>query len=196
MATNVGWRPIARNLGGGGTVDGEDAPSKAVLLAHAALDKPLGNGWSLYAHQKEAVRQIIEQRRVILAFDMGLGKTLISLVAARAFQRTTRCRVEVLCPVSMADSWRREALAIGVTLTVHSWGKIPAPDADSRGGRFMLICDEAHYMQNPKARRTKAALELANAACVLILATGPSPANGPRATGAGVEQTLLVQVHR
>jgi hypothetical protein len=36
----------------------------------------------------------------------------------------------------------------------------------------MLICDEAHYMQNLAAKRTKAALELAEGAEAVILATG------------------------
>ena len=58
---------------------------------------------------------------MILAFDMGLGKTLISLVAARAFQRgaSQQARAEeggervdfkvfVLCPVSVGSSWEKE----------------------------------------------------------------------------------------
>ena len=52
---------------------------------------------------------------------------------------------------------------------MHTWGKIPRAEA---GSRYMLICDEAHYMQNVKAKRTQAALELASHASVLVLATG------------------------
>jgi hypothetical protein len=61
------------------------------LIAAAELDQPLRNGWTLFPHQKEAVAAILQRRRVILAFDMGLGKTLISLVAARAWQKVGRC---------------------------------------------------------------------------------------------------------
>ena len=61
------------------------------LIAAAELGQPLRNGWTLYTHQKEAVTAILQRRRVILAFDMGLGKTLISLVAAPAWQKVGRC---------------------------------------------------------------------------------------------------------
>jgi len=44
------------------------------LLENANLDEELLNGWSLYEHQKEGVRRGLNMRRLILAFDMGLGK--------------------------------------------------------------------------------------------------------------------------
>jgi hypothetical protein len=44
------------------------------LIENAELDQPLLNGWSLYEHQKEGVLRAIRMRRLILAFDMGLGK--------------------------------------------------------------------------------------------------------------------------
>ena len=52
--------------------------------------------------------------------------------------------------------------------------------------RYMLICDEAHYMQNLAAKRTKAALELAEGAEAVILATGtPVLSRSCRAFSAG-----------
>jgi len=44
------------------------------LLENANLDEELLNGWTLYEHQKEGVRRGLNMRRLILAFDMGLGK--------------------------------------------------------------------------------------------------------------------------
>jgi hypothetical protein len=38
------------------------------------------------------VDAIVRRQRVILAFDMGLGKTLISLVASKAFQDSSKVR--------------------------------------------------------------------------------------------------------
>lgn len=43
------------------------------LIESAQLDKPLLNGWTLYDHQKEGVLRALRMRRLILAFDMGLG---------------------------------------------------------------------------------------------------------------------------
>ena len=42
----------------------------------------IGNGRKLYAHQVEAVHLMLNQSCVI-AHDMGLGKTLAALVAAK-----------------------------------------------------------------------------------------------------------------
>eukprot|EP01052_Picozoa_sp_SAG31_P021972 SAG31_NODE_1726_length_7435_cov_8.883043_2_plen_406_part_00 len=109
---------------------------------------------------------------------MGLGKTLISLVAARVLQRTTQCRVLVLCPVSVMSNWQQLAAALGVVISLHSWAKVPTPAQEiQRGRNFMLVADEAHNMQNLRAKRTQAALALASAACSLVLATGTPAKN-------------------
>lgn len=44
------------------------------LIENAKLDKPLLNGWTLYGHQQEGVLRSLRMRRLVLAFDMGLGK--------------------------------------------------------------------------------------------------------------------------
>eukprot|EP01051_Picozoa_sp_SAG22_P000870 SAG22_NODE_28_length_28728_cov_19.603619_13_plen_489_part_00 len=65
----------------------EAATTTAQLLAAADLDSPLPNGWTLFEHQKQATTSILKAGRAILAYDMGLGKTVIGLCAARAWQR-------------------------------------------------------------------------------------------------------------
>ena len=79
-----------------------------------------------------AQSSILRRRRVILAYDMGLGKTLIALVAARAFQQSTNCAVLVLAPLSMRGAWEAEARNVGVVLQVYSWGSVPRPPAARR----------------------------------------------------------------
>ena len=44
------------------------------LIENAELDEPLLNGWTLFDHQKEGVTRGLKMRRLILAFDMGLGE--------------------------------------------------------------------------------------------------------------------------
>ena len=44
------------------------------LIENAELDEPLLNGWTLFNHQKEGVTRGLKMRRLILAFDMGLGE--------------------------------------------------------------------------------------------------------------------------
>jgi hypothetical protein len=149
--------------------------STSALLAAASVDTLLSNGWSLFQHQKDAVREILTRRRLLLAFDMGLGKTLISLVAGRAWQEITGSPVLVLCPVSVKAGWLKEAAIVGVTVTVHSWGSLPAPPPcakSGRGGGYFLIADEAHYMQSMESKRTEGALRLCQSAACTVLATG------------------------
>ena len=83
---------------------------KTMLVRHANISKPLANGWTLFDHQKKAILKALAMRRFILALDMGLGKTLIGCVWARAFQKTFgNCKIIVICPVSLKKEWTRTA---------------------------------------------------------------------------------------
>lgn len=172
---------------------------RTALVQHAALTKPLNNGWTLYPHQKKAILQSIIMRRKILALDMGLGKTLIGCVWARAFCKTFsehNLKVIVLCPVSLRMDWQRTMEdAVGMTVvdddtkkksqatkdadvTVASWSKVPA--APAGGQKFVVVADEAHSMQSMTAQRTQNALKLMLAphAIGVLLLSGTPMKNG------------------
>ena len=165
------------------------------------LDETLSNGWTLFPHQREAIKSAVDLQRVILAYDMGLGKTLISLVwAQEMIKRNHNCLVVILCPCTLAENWRRESTSLGFRdaedsnfpssssapeILVSSWAKVPEPrDINQRtGGRFsgyLAIYDESHYMQCLKSQRTRSALSLAlHPSCRgIILATGTPMKNG------------------
>lgn len=108
----------------------------------------------LYPYQREGVDFLKERRRAYLADEMGLGKTVQALVAAHELGLAS---VMVVCPASVTGNWEREAetWAPGVTVRAVSYtsfamGKRPLSKPD------VLILDEAHYVKNPKAKRTKA----------------------------------------
>jgi hypothetical protein len=147
------------------------------LINNADLTKPLNNGWTLYSHQKRSIVKGLMMRRVILALDMGLGKTLIGCVWSRAFQRTFPgdVKVIVVCPVTLKEDWRRTAVeATGLTVQddkqksdicddttnvfICSWAKIPKEVSNSL--KYVVVADEAHMMQSMDAARTKEALKL------------------------------------
>ena len=155
------------------------------LIEAAGLHAPLSNGWNLYPHQQSAVISCIKEKRSILAFDMGLGKTMIALFWAKAFNRCYQsCLICIISPCTLIENWRREAETVfGERKTVESscrffsWAKIPEPSkmlAESGFASFVLICDEAHAMQSMKSKRTIAALELCKSHVCrgTILATG------------------------
>jgi SNF2 family DNA or RNA helicase len=171
---------------------------RSSLVKNARLSQPLQNGWTLFSHQKKAILQALLMRRMILALDMGLGKTLIGCVWARAFQATYESTLKVICicPVSLMKEWKRtaeEATGLAVEqvgeknirdsdtasmMQVCSWAKIP--ERVQTPFKYVLICDEAHSMQSLEAGRTKAVLQLCKSSrCVgVLLLTGTPMKNG------------------
>ena len=133
-------------------------PPHRQLVEAAALAEPLTDGRRLFAHQRAAARWLLARRGAVLADAMGLGKTLSALAAARAMVRLADCRVVVLAPVGLHEHWRREALALGLRLELHSWARLP--DALPPAGS-VLIVDEAHFAQNLHTARSRSLLRLA-----------------------------------
>jgi SNF2 family DNA or RNA helicase len=132
-------------------------PHHRDLVRAACLDQPLADGRRLFAHQRAAARWLLARRGAVLADAMGLGKTLSALAAARAMVRLADCRILVLAPVGLHDHWRREAIALGLQLDLHSWSRLP--DALPPAGT-VLIADEAHYAQNLQTIRSRGLLRL------------------------------------
>ena len=161
------------------------------LLRAANLDEPLPNGWHLFAHQRQAIADCLRLRRTIMAFDMGLGKTIIGLIWAKAVATVVPgCLTVVVVPCTLIEVWRREAVMIGFdvhgqgtlasrfSIAIYSWAKMPTPAEVGR--KYLLIADEAHAMQSLTSQRTQAALRLcADAACMgCILSSGTPLRNG------------------
>lgn len=126
---------------------------------------PLPNGQALFAHQREAVRLLIERKRVILAHDLGLGKTRSALLAAKSYGLP----VFVICPAGLRINWLREAEAVQIPIEVYSWAKLPEPREDHD---YILIADEAHYAQTLGTKRTRGFLKLAEHARAVYCITG------------------------
>src|SRR6185312_14553882 len=89
--------------------------------------EPLPSGRTLMTHQQEAVRTMLDWGQAILAHDMGLGKSMSALVAAKAYDLP----VIVIAPATLRLNWLREAEMVGVQIEVYSWAKIPpAPETN------------------------------------------------------------------
>jgi SNF2-related domain len=175
------------------------------LIAAADLDSALPNGWKLFQHQKVAVVECLKLGRTIMAFDMGLGKTLISLIWAKAVcSLCPDCIAIIIVPCTLTEIWKREAEMIGFTtfdihskniklkqnkkgsdekvrgpwISIHSWSKIPTAAEINR--KFVLIADEAHAMQSITSIRTKNTLSIClHGNCLgVVLSTGTPMKNG------------------
>ena len=125
-------------------------------------------------HQKEAIQKLVENKKFILADDMGLGKTTSTIIAAL---ETGAKKVLIICPASLKINWQREIENYSDRKTSIIEGK-KWDDGDfviinydiiknfhddkKRNDSLILksnfdlvIVDEAHYIQNKQAQRTK-----------------------------------------
>jgi SNF2 family DNA or RNA helicase len=124
----------------------------------------------LYPYQEEGRDYLAANRRAYLGDDPGLGKTVQAAVAAQVVGAQ---RPLVICPAIARATWRRIwPQWCGVPLSVWSYDQVRnhAPPRHD-----LLILDEAHYCAHTSAKRTHAALLLANRASRVWLLSG-SPA--------------------
>ena len=157
-----------------------DRASATVALSYAEdaeLDVELGG--VLHPFQRAGVRYALERRRTFIADEQGLGKTVQALAALEADDAFPAV---VVCPASMKLTWEREAgrwvpeRTVSVLEGRGSGGAEVADITvlnydilDAHLDRLVerepraLVLDESHYVKNPGAQRTKAALELAEA---------------------------------
>ncbi|MYW64405.1 ATP-dependent helicase [Streptomyces sp. SID8379] len=149
---------------------------------------------SLRGYQAFGARFVLAQRKAILGDEMGLGKTIQAIAVLAHLAAGGRSHFMVVCPASVLINWTREietrsklrvlplhgpdrqrAFAewqdrggVGVT-TFEALRGFPAPAAGELG---MLVVDEAHYVKNPKARRTQAVTEWAGRSDRVLFMTG------------------------
>lgn len=137
------------------------------------FNKPIKDihGSPLYKHQVESIKLILDKHKIILADQLGLGKTRTALMAAQE----TNLPVYVIAPKSLHINWMREAYIVGVHINkLISWAKVPpAPDEDC-----FIIMDEAHYIQNMKSKRTNKALDFCWKAPYIVAITGTPTKSG------------------
>lgn len=97
-------------------------------------------------------------RDVLLADEPGLGKTIQAIEYAN---RTKPGTILVVCPASLRVNWNQELerwLQYQPRVTVASYETVSAGKVE--GSFDLIVFDEAHYMKNPAAKRTKACLAL------------------------------------
>lgn len=131
------------------------------------IEEPLTFSRDLYDFQEEYVRLPRQQSRLLLAADMGLGKTLTSLERAKVLN--PHGRILVICPKVCIPNWKRELeLAWGIRgANIYQGPKRKLPEASGHVittyeavGELPLnlnfdhiIVDEAHLLSNPESKR-------------------------------------------
>jgi hypothetical protein len=154
---------------------------------------------SLRGYQRFGAAFALVQQRVVIGDEMGLGKTVEALAAIAHVAATApdgMPRFVVVCPAAVVANWLREtekhtsvpAFRIhgtervrgiggwlregGVAVTTYEtleWFRTQVPEAQ----RFAaVIVDEAHYVKNPDAKRTKLTRALLERADRALLMSG------------------------
>ena len=150
-------------------------------------------------HQKEAIQKLVENKKFILADDMGLGKTTSTIIAAL---EAGSKKVLIICPATLKINWKREIENYSDKSVYIAEGKNFSTDADfviinydiiknfhdtkKKGESQILdanfdlvVVDEAHYIKNATAQRTKLINDLVKKVDRLWLLTGTPMTSRP-----------------
>jgi SWI/SNF-related matrix-associated actin-dependent regulator 1 of chromatin subfamily A len=150
-------------------------------------------------HQKEAIQKLVENKKFILADDMGLGKTTSTIIAAL---ESGSKKVLIICPATLKINWKREIENYSDKTVYIAEGKNFSTDADfviinydiiknfhdtkKKGESQILdanfdlvVVDEAHYIKNATAQRTKLINDLVKKVDRLWLLTGTPMTSRP-----------------
>ena len=133
----------------------------------------------LYPYQRKGVRFLRDRKRAYLADQMGLGKTVQAIIAARSLPKLRS--VLVVCPAVAVLNWQRE---------LDMWWPGTRPDIKvisystlirrPQGEPYdLVILDEAHYCKSIGAKRTRRALGEAKRAEYAWLLSGTPMPNDP-----------------
>ena len=151
------------------------------------------------AHQKDAIEKLAGSKRFILADDMGLGKTTSTIIAAL---ETGAKKILIVCPASLKINWQREIENYSDRSVYISEGKNFSIEHDfvivnydilknfydlkdkdnsliTQGNFDLIILDEAHYVSNGQAARTKLVNSFSKKCERVWLLTGTPMTNRP-----------------
>jgi SWI/SNF-related matrix-associated actin-dependent regulator 1 of chromatin subfamily A len=150
-------------------------------------------------HQKEAIQKLVENKKFILADDMGLGKTTSTIIAGL---ETGAKKILIICPATLKINWKREIENYSDRPIFISEGKQFSTEHDFVIVNYdimknfhdpkkkdeslilmskfdLVIIDEAHYIKNAQAQRTKLINDITKSVDRLWLLTGTPMTSRP-----------------
>ena len=170
------------------------------------------DGVELYPYQSEGVGYLWRNPGALLFDEMGLGKTVQALMSIEADAPAL-----VVCPAFLKLNWQKECAKWRPDLTpvvldefrfpepgellIINYARLPETAALKGVGkpwhRTVMICDEAHYLKNGKANRTRRARVVSNRLRkvngLIWLLTGTPLLNKPQELWS---MLVLLQLHK
>lgn len=151
---------------------------------------------ALRGYQSFGARFALVQRKVVIGDEMGLGKTVEALAVLAHLHARGQRHGLVICPAAVVTNWMRE-IAEKSKLTghrVHGPGRIDAARAWQRDAGVAVttyetlewletafinlpplscvVVDEAHYIKNPSALRSRRSARIVKSSDRAVLLTG------------------------
>jgi len=149
-------------------------------------------------HQKEAIEKLVGNDKFILADDMGLGKTTSTVIASL---ESGAKKILIICPASLKINWMREIenytdrsvsiiegkkwidaeyVILNYDILKNFHDPKDRKNSVILNNNFdMVVMDEAHYIQNKKAQRTKIANDIVKKIGKVWLLTGTPMTSRP-----------------
>ena len=168
----------------------------AAEISEEPLDTDVFRG-DLRAYQEFGARYILHQKRVLLGDEMGLGKTIQAIAAmAHLHKEQPESHFLIVCPASVMTNWCRELRKFsrietyllhgesrdaafgkwqehgGAAVTSYEGMEMVAKGVNNRMRLALFVVDEAHYIKNPEAKRTKRIRLLEDESDRILLMTG------------------------
>src|SRR5690625_1439950 len=145
-------------------------------------------------YQEFGAKYTLHYKRTLLGDEMGLGKTIQALALINhLFQNNQKYSI-VVCPLSVLANWKREVhkfsklntfifhgknrdeefikwqAQTGILLTTYE--QTVRMNVEAEHHLDALIVDEAHYVKNPEAKRSKSVYELTDIAEYVLFMSG------------------------
>ena len=153
----------------------------------------------LRRYQEWGVKYALHQEKVLLGDEMGLGKTVQAIAAMVSLRNTGATHFVVVCPASVITNWCREIRKMSLlsVTKIHGTGRKAALQSWIKTGgvavttyettayftldddfKFtLLVVDEAHYIKNSEANRTRNVKRISAHAERLLFMTGTALEN-------------------
>ena len=173
-----------------------DLPDDIIEAVRALELKTEHLSASLRGYQSFGARFALVQRKVVIGDEMGLGKTVEALAVLAHLRANGSHHSLVICPAAVVTNWVREVTSKS-TLAAH---RLHGPDRAAaaqywrrKGGVAVttfdslnwlhqnvtgledlacVVIDEAHYVKNPDAMRTRNSRRLLDSCDRALLLTG------------------------
>ncbi|MCK1976978.1 DEAD/DEAH box helicase [Jeotgalicoccus huakuii] len=172
----------------------DDIPSELVESVNNVELNVDGLDLTLRNYQEFGAKYALYNKRILLGDEMGLGKTVQALAVINHLNLNDQPYTIVVCPLSVVANWKRETEKFTKlnAFIYHGNGreKVFQEWLDKKGILIttfehtrnfdkslikelnMLVVDEAHFVKNPEAKRSKSIYALSELASHVLYMSG------------------------